>query len=401
MRTARVTDLSDPALAALFLELWRELDELYGPNPGTEFRPEAMDVPGTEVFLVYDDDDRAVGCAALQTWERDDALEVKRMYVRPEARGTPAASALLEALAGAATARGIFELRLETGIHQHAAQAFYRREGFVPCECWGAYATDPNSRCFSKRLAVTRRFDGRADDYDRARPRYPAAAVDHIRALAGLGPSDVVVDLGAGTGLLAIGFVDRGDRVVLVEPGADMARLARARFGDRAEVIEASAEDTTLPGRSAKLAIIGQAFHWFDAERTAKELARILAPDGVVAIVWNQRRMDGEPFLVAYDAFLREWGTDYEMVVTTYEDAADLAAVFGEVPTPVRYENRQVLDREGLRARIASCSYIPGPGHERYEAMNAAIDPLFDAHAADGSVTLVYDTTIYAGMLGK
>lgn len=397
MRTERV-NLDAPGLADLFLALWRELDEMYGPNPGTEFRPEQMDAAGTEVFVVYDGDD-AIGCAAIQPWERDSALEVKRMYVRPEARGTPAATRLLEALADAAIARGVHELRLETGTRQERAIAFYRREGFEPCDCWGSYATDPLSRCFVKRLAVTKRFDGRAGDYDRARPRYPDAAVEHVRRVADVAPGDTIVDLGAGTGLLAMGFVDRGDDVVLVEPSEDMARTAETRFGDRARVVRATAEATTLDAGSAKLAIAGQAFHWFDAAATKVELARILTRDGVVAIVWNQRRLDGTPFLEAYERFLHEWGTDYAKVALTYENADDLAAIFGAVPAPVRFENAQVLDEAGLRARIHSCSYIPGPGHARYDEMVEAIGGLFAAHQENGAVTLLYDTTIYAGPL--
>lgn len=245
---------------------------------------------------------------------------------------------------------------------------------------------------------VTRRFDGRADDYDRARPRYPNAAIDEVRRIAGLS-NDVVVDLGAGTGLSTIRFVEAGDRAILVEPNPAMAALASERFGDRARVVVARAEETTLDDDVAALVVAAQAFHWFEPEAVAKETRRILAPGGHVALFWNERRLVGTPFLEAYDAFLLEWGTDYEAVRKTYQSQDAMRAMFGgPPPEPVLFENEQALDREGLHQRIASCSYIPGADHPRFEAMKAAIDALFDDHA-DGVVKLVYDTTVYVARI--
>lgn len=141
---------SDPRLAPLFLALWRELDVLYGPNPGTEYRPLDMERPGNQAFLAVAG--VPVGCAALVPWHQPDRLEVKRMYVAPSARGSGAAQALLEALAAAARAKGAVALVLETGTRQPAALTAYRRWGFVPIPCWGAFAEDPLSVCFEKRL---------------------------------------------------------------------------------------------------------------------------------------------------------------------------------------------------------------------------------------------------------
>ncbi len=140
----------DGALAALFLELWSELDALYGPNPGTEFLPAAMP-DDASLFVAYLGAE-AVGCAALQPWGDAATFEVKRMFVRATARGTGVAAALLRALEDVAATRGGARLRLETGVHQPRAIAFYVREGFEPCACWGPYADDPLSRCFMKPL---------------------------------------------------------------------------------------------------------------------------------------------------------------------------------------------------------------------------------------------------------
>jgi ribosomal protein S18 acetylase RimI-like enzyme len=47
---------------------------------------------------------------------------------------------------------GVQRLALETGVHQHAAIALYRRAGFTPVDCWGEYLSSPSSICFEKNL---------------------------------------------------------------------------------------------------------------------------------------------------------------------------------------------------------------------------------------------------------
>lgn len=65
---------------------------------------------------------------------------------------------------------------------------------------------------------VARTFDRTADIYERARPGWPVAAVDHVACDLGLDRSATVLDLGAGTGKLTRMLVERFDCVVEVEP---------------------------------------------------------------------------------------------------------------------------------------------------------------------------------------
>jgi putative acetyltransferase len=73
----------------------------------------------------------------------DGFAEVKRMYVRPTARGCGAARAILSRLEDEARARNIRRLVLETGDIRHAAMRLYERAGFTRCAAFGAYATMP------------------------------------------------------------------------------------------------------------------------------------------------------------------------------------------------------------------------------------------------------------------
>jgi putative acetyltransferase len=92
-------------------------------------------------FFVARREGRAVGCGGVALL--DDFAEVKRMYVRPTARGSGVADALLARLEVEALAAGLTVVRLETGTRQEAAVRFYERRGFRRCGAFGDYAAMP------------------------------------------------------------------------------------------------------------------------------------------------------------------------------------------------------------------------------------------------------------------
>ncbi|MBL8794020.1 MAG: class I SAM-dependent methyltransferase, partial [Planctomycetia bacterium] len=75
-------------------------------------------------------------------------------------------------------------------------------------------------------LDPTGRFTGLAEIYDRSRPNYPGAALDHLERHCRLGPQSVIVDVGCGTGISSRQFAARGWQVIGIEPNADMRRQA-------------------------------------------------------------------------------------------------------------------------------------------------------------------------------
>lgn len=72
---------------------------------------------------------------------------------------------------------------------------------------------------------------------------------DRLVALSGVGPGDLVLDVGAGTGALTAPLVEAGARVIAVELHPGRAAELRRRFGSRVRVIQVDAADLRLPRR--------------------------------------------------------------------------------------------------------------------------------------------------------
>lgn len=130
-------------------------------------------------------------------------------------------------------------------------------------------------------------FGEAAADYVTHRAGFPPSLLDRLTEF-GIGKTDQrVVDLGTGTGTLARQFAARGCRVTGIDPDQRMLDAARslAERGNLAiEFVTGRAEATGLPSKSADVVTAGQCWHWFDGERAANEVLRLLIPEGLLAI---------------------------------------------------------------------------------------------------------------------
>jgi SAM-dependent methyltransferase len=126
-------------------------------------------------------------------------------------------------------------------------------------------------------------FGAAATAYAEHRPDYAEAAVRWALAPA-TGPR--VLDLGAGTGKLTSTLVAVGADVIAVEPDPAMLRELR-RTLPTVQAFSGSAEAIPLPGGSVDAVLAGNALHWFDIAIAGPEIDRVLAPNGVLAGLWN------------------------------------------------------------------------------------------------------------------
>jgi SAM-dependent methyltransferase len=144
-------------------------------------------------------------------------------------------------------------------------------------------------------------FGRTAEDYARFRAGFPPEFFARLAALKLAQAGLRALDLGSGTGAVALGLAARGCEATALDPSAAMLAQAAGRARkDRLvlRTIEAKAESTGLPEAAFDLVIAGQCWHWFDRPRAAAEARRVLKlggtlmmahfdwlriPDGVVA----------------------------------------------------------------------------------------------------------------------
>src|SRR5215469_11976443 len=108
--------------------------------------------------------------------------------------------------------------------------------------------------------APTERFSDRVEDYVKYRPHYSPDVVHALREACVLSPRHLVVDVGCGTGLLAKVFLENGNRVIGIEPNAEMRQAGEHFLTSFKEftMVNGTAEATTLPDRCADFAVAGQ-----------------------------------------------------------------------------------------------------------------------------------------------
>jgi len=248
----------------------------------------------------------------------------------------------------------------------------------------------------------TQRFSSRAENYVKYRPSYPAAIVDLLRRECGLKPSSIIADVGSGTGLLTALFLKNGNRVYGVEPNREMREAGEYLLQNhtRFSSVAATAEATTLADQSIDCVTSGQAFHWFDRDRTHVEFTRILKPHGWLVLVWNERRTTATPLQRDYDQLLRTYAIDYAAVDHKQVDDTALSSFYGSAGFKLKtLENRQMFDFESLQGRLLSSSYTPEAGHPNHAPMLAELGQIFRAHQVEGKVSFDYDTKVYYGQL--
>jgi ubiquinone/menaquinone biosynthesis C-methylase UbiE len=255
----------------------------------------------------------------------------------------------------------------------------------------------------------TTRFTDRVENYIKYRPSYPAAIIEYLESEGILRSDSVIADIGSGTGISAELFLKNGNIVYGVEPNDAMREAAEkllSAYGNFRS-INAAAEETTLPNNSTDLIICAQAFHWFDIPKVKIEFKRILKPHGRICLMWNERILDGNPFLVEYEKLLLKYGTDYKNVRHENIDEKKLNEFFESGFIKKTFPNKQVFDLAGVTGRLLSSSYTPQYDSPLYEPMLAELNEIFEKNQVNGKIEFLYYTNLfhtipaYAGISGN
>lgn len=217
---------------------------------------------------------------------------------------------------------------------------------------------DPRSLSFGEEAAA----------YERGRPSYPPEAIDWLLPTG----ARTVLDLGAGTGKLTVRLVERGLDVIAVDPIAEMLEVLSSSLPETPALL-GTAEEIPLPDDSVDCVLVAQAWHWFDPQRAAKEISRVLRPGGRLGLVWNTRdeRM----------GWVKDLGAIIGHEHDPLNDEVTLAAPFGSIER-THVEWTSYLTPRALIDLVASRSYcITSPTEVRERTLDR-VRELLKTHPA-------------------
>jgi ubiquinone/menaquinone biosynthesis C-methylase UbiE len=211
-----------------------------------------------------------------------------------------------------------------------------------------------------------------ADVYD-ARPAYPEALIDVLAELPGRAPAEVL-DLGAGTGQLALPLAQRGHRVTAIEPSQAMLERLRTKAEDqRLELRAEHAMAEALPGDVpvADLVLIADALHFIDVQLCAAQLARVLRDRGVLALLTTAYSQT--PFMQALVRLMETAAPRRPRDTSAH--ATQLISLTGTTRSDERvFQDETPVTAERLELILRSISFIgPAMNPQRFAAFFARV----------------------------
>jgi len=206
--------------------------------------------------------------------------------------------------------------------------------------------------------------------------------VDELVRRAGVGPSAPVVELGAGTGIFTRLISGRDLAISAIEPNPAM----RTQAPTLTDVVwhNGTFEELPLDTGSQAWAVAAQAFHWAEPPRALPELWRVLKPQSMLSVVWNDRDVERSELLAFTRGCIREHAPTFEEAYRNVDWPERLASTghFGDVDAieerhTVSMDNRRFLDLFRSHNRL-NATAAP-------EAMRALLTALEARLADEGS----------------
>lgn len=245
----------------------------------------------------------------------------------------------------------------------------------------------------------------RIENAIRFRPNYPHQLIEYLYTEGGYSRESVIAEIGSKTGAFTRLLLERGSRVVAIEPD-DLLRIAAERLlsdeFQRFVSIKGTASNTTLCDASIHHIVCAHPIHWKDLKECRSEFFRILKPAGSVTIIWNSTMVGADAFTKEYERLVQSHLAHGERTSLHRLELQELADFFG---TPkhhfISVPNHQILDLEGVKGRLLADEDFLELGEEERNAMMKELHSLFDRYSQSGKVVLCYETEAYTSQFDR
>ena len=182
-----------------------------------------------------------------------------------------------------------------------------------------------------------------AEIYHLYRPEYPQSLFEWIIRTCEPSATDLVVDVGCGTGKASGPLLRHGFEVLGLEPDPEMAGIAHREFEefDLFSIDEYTFEDWPKVDRKAGLVIAGQSWHWTDPEDRFQRAASILKPGGWLCLFWNRPEYEKQEFDATVNRIYNEVAPELKNTLFSVCLPGSKAAITADTPT-------EEIDMSGL-----------------------------------------------------
>lgn len=226
----------------------------------------------------------------------------------------------------------------------------------------------------------------KAKYYDEGRPEYPKEFFDFLYDEFTIKSSDIIADIGGGTGKIAVHFLERGNRVFAVEYDADMLEIADYKLQKYPNYVSvyASAENTTIEAGVVDHIICGNSYAWFDHARAVPEFQRISKADGYITVVYPGGSGDDE------NGFIKETSAVYEKYkqarTTMPNDSWPKFRDNKFIEKIIQYT--EIATQSKNLNHALSMSFAPSEEHDLFELFCEEINKVFERHAVDDIIEI-------------
>ena len=245
-------------------------------------------------------------------------------------------------------------------------------------------------------------FTNKADLYSKYRPSYAQGFIDEMIKRGILNEKQLVLDVGAGTGILTKMLVETHACVIAVEPNEKMReQLKQYLLNDNIVIKDGKAENLIgIKDNSIDAIFVGQAFHWFNPILFKKECLRVLKKNNGVILVWNKKtdcelEKERKKIVEKYRQFTDSYNCSWD------ERDEGISMFFDGKYEKIKYDNDLIETKEQFIGRTLSASHAIEKNSPLFCEYLNAWNEYFEKYQNDGIITIKNETTVYIGSLIK
>jgi len=239
-------------------------------------------------------------------------------------------------------------------------------------------------------------YSSKADIYHKYRWDYHIDAINFIISSASIHKDSVILDLGAGTGMLTKHFANLVEKVYAVEPDSNMLHILKKTLKDVISIQRYSHYIPEIPDNSVNVIIVAHALHWFDFKKTLIELNRISTTNCLLFSIENRNISEDDLFIETGRIIEKYKNTS----IKNKHDIENLKHYFKDNEiTEVFFDYMININFDTFIGSLASTSFLPSPSDFSFSDFRNDSEKLFLKYVRDGEVETKIRTTVKYGYL--